>query len=84
MRDILRAFEVTGTIDEAQQLHLDAPLPINGPAKVRLIVLLADEADIKEEEWLHGTAMSPAFDFLKDPEEDIYTLEDGVPFRAQG
>lgn len=39
---------------------------------------------IDEREWLHAAASNPAFDFLKDPEEDIYTLADGKPFHDQG
>jgi Uma2 family endonuclease len=34
-------------------------------------------------EWLRASASNPAFDFLKDPEEDIYTLEDGMPFSGE-
>jgi len=36
--------------------------------------------EIDEDEWLHAAANNPVFDFLKDPEEDIYTLADGKPF----
>ena len=36
--------------------------------------------EINEQEWLHAAATNAIFDFLKDPEEDIYTLEDGKPF----
>jgi len=31
---------------------------------------------IDEMEWLRAAAANPAFDFLKEPEEDIYTLAD--------
>jgi hypothetical protein len=41
---------------------------------------LPEESDINETEWLQAAAANPAFDFLKDPEEDIYTLSDGRPF----
>jgi hypothetical protein len=34
-----------------------------------------------EEAWLRATAASSAFAFLADPTEDIYTVEDGEPFR---
>lgn len=83
MDSILKAIEVTGEIDEQRQLHLDAPLPIIGPSRVRVIILVTEqvEADIDEKEWLRAAANNPAFDFLKDPEEDIYTLDDGEPFR---
>ncbi len=31
-------------------------------------------------EWLKAAARNPAFDFLREPIEDIYTLADGKPF----
>ncbi|HLB12438.1 MAG TPA: hypothetical protein VJO15_05720, partial [Dehalococcoidia bacterium] len=30
--------------------------------------------------WLQSAANNPSFDFLKDPEEDIYTAEAGEAF----
>ena len=36
--------------------------------------------DLNEIEWLQAAAANPAFDFLKDSEEDIYTFSDGRPF----
>jgi len=78
----LRALEVLGTIDEQRRLHLDEPLPIIGPSRVRVILML-EETDIDEREWLRAAAMNPAFDFLKEPAEDIYTLADGKPFYDQ-
>jgi hypothetical protein len=81
----LRAVETTGTIDEHKKLHLDETLPIEGPMRVRVIILIpADVDDFEEQEWLHAAATSSSFDFLNDPAEDIYTLEDGVPFRDEG
>ena len=47
---------------------------------VRVSHLPPEESDINETEWLHAAAANPAFDFLKDPEEDIYTLSDGDRF----
>ena len=83
MEGISKALEVTGIIDEQRQLHLDASLPITGPSRVRVIILIPEETDIGETEWLQGAATNPAFDFLKDPEEDMYTLADGKPFHDQ-
>ncbi len=80
MEIALKAFEVAGTIDEQRQLHLDAPLPIAGPSRVRVIVLIPEEADAEEKEWYRAAAANPAFDFLKEPKEDIYTLADGKPY----
>jgi hypothetical protein len=84
MESITKALEVMGIIDEHRQLHLDTPLPIVGPHRVRVIILIPEESDISETEWLQGAASNPAFDFLKAPEEDIYTLADGKPFHDQG
>jgi len=79
-----KAIEITGTIDTQRQLVLDEPLPVVGPTRVRVIILLPEEADIDEMEWLRAAATNPAFDFLKEPEEDIYTLADGRPFHDEG
>ena len=78
-----KALEVVGTVDAQRQLHLDEPLPIVGPSRVRVIILIPEETDMDEREWLRVAARNPAFDFLKDPEEDIYTLADGEPFDDQ-
>ena len=75
-----RAIETTGTVDAQRQLVLDEQLPVIGPTRVRVVILLPEEADIDEMEWLRAAAANPAFDFLKEPEEDIYTLADGRPF----
>ncbi|MCP5045746.1 MAG: hypothetical protein GY940_01140 [bacterium] len=80
-----RAIEVTGTIDKQQNLILDEPLHIRGEKKVRVIILMPEEhgnenSDIKESEWLYAASRNPAFDFLKDEEEDIYTIDDGTSF----
>lgn len=75
-----KAIETTATINANRQLVLDEPLPVVGPTKVRVIILLPEEIDMDEKEWLRTASTSPAFDFLREPEEDIYTLSDGKPF----
>ena len=84
METTMKAIETTGTVDDRRQLHLDAPLPIAGLSQVRVIILFPEEVDIDEAEWLRAAATNPAFDFLKEPAEDIYTLADGKPFYDQG
>ena len=80
MQTATKAIETTGTIDAQHHLVLDGALPITGPTRVRVIILVPEESDINETEWLQAAVTNPAFDFLKDPEEDIYTLSDGRPF----
>ena len=84
MQSTTQAIETIGTIDAQHHLVLDETLPITGPTRVRVIILLPDDSDISETEWLHAAATNPAFDFLKDPEEDVYTLSDGEPFYDEG
>jgi hypothetical protein len=79
----MTALEMTGTIDEHQQLRLDGELPFLGPARVRVIVLYPSSDEWDESEWLRAAAYNPAFDFLKDSEEDIYSLDDGKPFHDE-
>ena len=80
MKTIETAIETMATINTEHQLVLDEPLPVSGPARVRVIVLLPEQADIEEREWLLSGTNNSAFDFFKKPEEDIYTLADGRPF----
>lgn len=81
----MTAIEMTGTVDENHQLKLDGALPFAGPKRVRVIVLspLTDTPDdLSEMEWLKASLNNPAFEYLRDPEEDIYTISDGKPFYA--
>ena len=80
----MNAIEATGVVDAQHQLRLDKPLPIVGQSRVRVIVLVPEETDISETAWTKTVAASPAFDFLKDVAEDIYTAADGKPFHDQG
>jgi len=77
MRVSERAIELTGRIDRRNKLIVDEPLPVKGPAQVRIIILFGEEQHQDEEEWLRTAAQNSAFAFLKDPAEDIYTLRDG-------
>ncbi|MFZ5819678.1 MAG: hypothetical protein ACOYYJ_07240 [Chloroflexota bacterium] len=76
----MTAIEMTGTVDENHQLQLDGIIPLSGPKRVRVIVLspLTEGADeLSEIEWLKASLTNPAFEYLRDPEEDIYTISDG-------
>jgi hypothetical protein len=83
MKETMTAIEMTGTIDEHRQLQLDSPLPVFGPMRVRVIVLYPASEEWDEAEWLRSAARNPAFSYLKDPAEDIYSLNDGKPFRDE-
>lgn len=75
----MKAIETTGKVDKAGVLHLDAPLALKEQT-VKVIVLISEEADIEEREWLRAVSNNPAFDFLQDEKENIYSPNDGKPF----
>jgi hypothetical protein len=77
-----KAIEAQGTINKDHRLILDEFLPIEGPKRVRVIILLGEEEELGEASWLKAGSSNDVFDFLKNPEEDIYTLADGKPFHG--
>ncbi len=79
----MNAIETTGVVDAQHQLRLDEPLPIPGQSRVRVLVLVPEAEDIAEEAWTKAASASPAFDFLKDAAEEVYTAADGKPFHDQ-
>ena len=66
---------------DGRQIVLDEPchLPANTPVMVTPIPAPA-EGD-SETAWLKAASSSEAFEFLKNPAEDVYTLADGEPFQ---
>lgn len=84
MNVAMLAIEETGIIDQNHRLQLDRALPIHGPKRVRVIVLYATDEEWDEGEWLLAAATNPAFESLKEPREDIYSIADGEPFTDQG
>ena len=76
----MKAIERTATLKDKNQLILDKPVHLQTNGKVKLIILFPEESEIDETEWLSAAMKNPAFDFLKDPKEDIYTDADGFPF----
>lgn len=83
MESRMSAIEMTGTVDEHHRLHLDGTLPVAGPQRVRVIVLYSSNSEWDEQEWLRAAARNPAFAYLHDSGEDIYTVDDGKPFRDE-
>ena len=73
----MKAIEVTGRIDKKGKLLLDKPLKLKDKS-VKIIILMEEEEE-EEQSWLSAVAKNPAFDFLKDEKEDIYSLSDGKP-----
>jgi hypothetical protein len=74
-QDLVRQNDITG--------HLMINYPMNKKENKIRIVLLVDEVnDDSEEEklWMKSISSNPVFDFLKESNENIYSLTDGEPF----
>ena len=84
MRAPMKALFVNGKIDEHGVLRLDEPVTNIPPSRVGVVLLLPENTDISEEDWLRLLAANPALNFLEDPEEDVYSLNDGKPFKYEG
>lgn len=68
------AFETRGVVDKNGFLTIEHPIALRN-RKVRVLVLLQE--DQENTEWLQAISSIPAFNFLADAEEDIYSLNDG-------
>lgn len=58
-------------------------LGVNFSMKKAKVVLLFEDDEITEKEWLQFAMKGGAFDFLNDPAEDIYSIEDGIPYEKK-
>jgi hypothetical protein len=49
--------------------------------RVKILIMVDDNKKTSDEEalWMQSIATNPAFDFLNDPAEDIYSITDGEP-----
>lgn len=75
--------ELTGHVDKNGHLKFEADVPFE-QGDVKIIVFPSTkteetEDDIPVDALLQVAQAGGAFDFLNDPEEDIYTMEDGKP-----
>jgi hypothetical protein len=77
----MKAIEINSKTDNAGYLKIDYKLG-KANSNVRVLILVNDDAYEQEEEkpWMNSISKNPAFDFLNDPAEDIYSLKNGEPF----
>jgi len=77
----MKAIEINAKTDVYGHLKLNYPLH-KKEQNVRVIILIDDNYDVDDEEklWLNAVSSNPAFDFLSEPEENVYSIKDGEPF----
>ena len=77
----MKAIEITGRVNEQGKVELDQPLTTAKSTRFRGILLFPELEDAQE--WSLPDLKASVIDFLDDPEEDIYTLEDGKPINHE-
>lgn len=79
----MRAIETTGRVIDARYIETTIPIPVG--QRVRLVIFLPSGADdgMAEADWVATAAKNPLFDFLANPAEDMYTLDDGEPIELE-
>ena len=76
----MKAIEIKSKTDKSGRLRINYKLN-KSESDVRVLILMDDDNEDDEEKlWMQSIARNPAFDFLKEPSEDIYSLKDGEPF----
>ena len=76
----MEAFEKIVQFDEDGNITLKLGKDFS-KKEAKVVVLVKDE-EISEKEWLKLAVNSNSYDFLNDPSEDIYTMEDGQPYKS--
>ena len=74
----LTSEEENGILGALKELDAGHGIPL-----VDVLQHIMSRANTDEREWLRAAALNPAFDFLAEPGEDIYTVQDGRPFHVQ-
>jgi hypothetical protein len=77
----MKAIEINSKTDKTGHLKIDYKLD-KSESNVRVLILIDDDTSDQEDEnlWMNSISANPAFDFLREPVEDIYSLKDGEPF----
>ena len=78
----MHSIEIPGRINGEGHLELEASFDVK-EKDVKVIILFDEGEDEYESEWSKAVSSNPAFDFLKDKAEDIYTVKDGTPFHDE-
>ena len=78
----MKAIEIIGSIDKDGTVIIPKKISAVPPGPVRILLLAPSEGDEEMDEglWIRSAGRNSAFDFLKDPVEDIYSLSDGRTF----
>jgi hypothetical protein len=69
----MKALELNSRTNKKGRLKLD--IDLKKANKIVKVLILSEE----ESNWLLNASNNPAFNFLSEPEENIYSIKDGEP-----
>ena len=75
----MRAIEIVSKTDKTGLLKINYKLD-KSESNVRVLILLDDDNEQEDEKlWMRSISRNPAFNFLNDLVEEIYSSNDGEP-----
>lgn len=77
----MKAVELRTRTEEDGSIRLEHT-GLSGGVLVRILILSEEEEGEEEKRYLKAISRNPAFDFLNEPEEDVYSPKDGKPFNG--
>lgn len=77
----MKAYELPATVTANGSLTWP-DFQLDPALKDALVEETKDDGEITDDEWVRSAAQNTAFDFLRDSEEDIYSVSDGKPFQS--
>lgn len=76
----MKAIEIVSKTDNKGRLKIDYQLN-KSDRHVRVLTLIGEDLEKDEEKlWLDSISKNPAFEFLNERSEDVYSANDGEPF----
>lgn len=75
----MKTIEIKAKTDKNGNLLISESLNISNK-EVRVLIFVDEQEDLDELSWLQSLSNNPAFSFISEPEQDIYTCKDGKPF----
>ena len=78
----MKAIEIKSKTDKKGNLKINYQLNKSN-RNVRILILLEDDpyhTDDEEKLWMDAVSDNPAFNYLFEESEDVYSVNDGEPF----
>ncbi|WP_288373798.1 hypothetical protein [uncultured Algoriphagus sp.] len=75
----MKTIEIKTVTNSDGSISLE-PTGLKGGVSVRVLIL-SEEDELDEKNYLKFISNNPSLDFLNEPEENVYSIKDGKPFK---